>query len=266
MSWAALATEPLDIDAEVGSARARAVAQALARVAVPVLALRNGRAEPLASGALYSYGSSLLLLTCRHLFDDGASAGDLGLPLGETGRILWLRDARPLVLVDPAADLAAVRIGCRRGAGLLRAHWRCSGLEDLAGAAQAEVYVLAGFPYSQMRRVGLVLHAKPVVVFARGATDDGQLRLSYRRIARRADGLEIHAPPLDGVSGATLWALIESAGAGAGVAAGAMHHRATGRVDCELQPAAVQSAFKHDAYVKADFTGSFSRLLRARMS
>ena len=55
-------------------------------------------------------GTSLLLLTCRHLFDDGASAGDLGLPLGDTGRILWLKAARPRVLVDPApidADLGS---------------------------------------------------------------------------------------------------------------------------------------------------------------
>jgi hypothetical protein len=251
MSWESLATEPLDIDSEVGAVRARAIAAALARVAVPVLASRCGRAEPLASGALYDFGASLLLLTCRHLFDDGASVGDLGLPLGDTRRILWLRDARPRVLVDPQADLAAIRIDCRRSAGLLRTHWRTASLEDLASAARAQVFVLAGFPYSQMRRVGPLLHAKPVVVFARGGVADGQLRLNYRRIARRADGLQIHAPPLDGVSGATLWALIEDG---------------RGSLECELQPAGVQNSFKHDAYVRADLLGGFSRLLRARMS
>jgi len=251
LSWERLATEPLDIDSEVGAARARAIAAALERVAVPVLAMRSGRVEPLASGALYAYGGTLLLLTCRHLFDDGACVGDLGLPLGDTRRILWLRDARPLVLVDPAADLAAVRIGCRRSAGLLRSHWRTTALDALASVPRAQVYVLAGFPYSQMRRVGPVLHAKPVVVFARGEVENGQLRLNYRRIARRADGGQIHAPPLDGVSGATLWALIVSGG---------------DSVECELQPAAVQSSFKHDAYVRADMPGDFSRLLRARMS
>ena len=99
-----------------------------------------------------------------------------------------------------------------------------------------------------------MLHAKPVVVFARGEVRGGQLQLSYRRIARRADGLEIHAPPLDGVSGATLWALIESGATPAGAE------------ECELQPAAVQSSFKHDAYVRADMLGGFSRLLRARLS
>jgi hypothetical protein len=197
LSWEQLATEPLDIDSGVPPPRARAIAAALARLAVPVLALRNGRAEPLASGALYGYGASLLLLTCRHLFDDGAMVGDLGLPLGNTGRILWLRDTRPRVLVDPQADLAAVRIGCRRSNGLLRQHWRVAALDRLAAAGRASVYVLAGFPYAQMRRVGPVLHARPVVVFARGQMERGQLRLNYRRTAQRADGREVHAPALD---------------------------------------------------------------------
>src|SRR6266446_2224963 len=106
--------------------------------------------------------------------------------------ILWLRAARPRVLVDPGADLAAVRIGCRRSAGLLRRHWRVAPFDSLGSEARAHTYVLAGFPYAQMRRVGPTLHARPLVLFARGEMDDGQLKLSYRRIARRADGLEIH--------------------------------------------------------------------------
>jgi hypothetical protein len=250
MTWARLDTDPLDIDSGVGALRARAIAAALERVAVPILALRNGRAEPLASGALYVFGTCLLLLTCRHLFDDGASVGDLGLPLGASGRILWLREVRPRVLVDPIADLAAIRIGSRASAGLLRRHWHAAPFDSLGSEGQARLYVLAGFPYSQMRRVGAVLHAKPTVVFARGELAGGQLRVSYGRTARRIDGLEIHAPALDGVSGATLWAVIEERGG----------------VDCVLQPAAIQSSFKHDAYVKGEPVGGFSRLLRARLA
>ncbi len=251
MSWARIGTEPLDVDSQVGAQRARAIGVALERVAVPILRLRNGRAEPLASGALYLFGTSLLLLTCRHLFDDGVCAGDLGLPLADSGRILWLRAARPRVLVDPGADLAAVRIGCRRSAGLLRRHWRVAPFDSLGSEARAHTYVLAGFPYAQMRRVGPTLHARPLVLFARGEMDDGQLKLSYRRIARRADGLEIHAPALDGVSGATLWAVVDEG---------------SDAIECVLQPAAVQTSFKHDAYVRAEPVGGFFRLLRSRLA
>jgi hypothetical protein len=251
MTWAQIATEPLDVDSGVGAERARAIAAALERVAVPILRLRNGRAEPLASGALYVFGTSLLLLTCRHLFEGGAGTGDLGLPLGSSGRVLWLGAARPRVLTDPGADLAAIRIGCRRSAGLLRRHWHAAAFDSLGSEARARTYVVAGFPYAQMRRVGPVLHARPVVLFARGELEDGQLKLSYRRTARRVDGLEIHAPALDGVSGATLWSVVEEGVDG---------------VDCVLQPAAVQSSFKHDAYVRAEPVGAFFRLLRARLS
>jgi hypothetical protein len=251
MTWAQMVTEPLDVDSGVGVERARAISAALERVAVPILRLRNGRAEPLASGALYIFGTSLLLLTCRHLFEDGIGAGDLGLPLGNSGRVLWLGASRPRVLTDPGADLAAIRIGCRRSAGLLRRHWRAAPFDSLASEARARTYVVAGFPYAQMRRVGPVLHARPVVVFARGELEDGQLKLTYRRTARRVDGLEIHAPALDGVSGATLWSVVEEGVDG---------------VDCVLQPAAVQTSFKHDAYVRAEPVGAFFRLLRSRLS
>jgi hypothetical protein len=125
-----------------------------------------------------------------------------------------------------------------------------SPLRRAAAQARAQTYVLAGFPYAQMRRVGAVLHARPVVVFARGQMADGQLQLSYRRIARRADGVEIHAPALDGVSGATLWSVVEAGGDG---------------VECVLQPAAVQSTFKHDAYLKAAPLSGFFRVLRSRL-
>jgi hypothetical protein len=249
MIWSRTGTEPLLVDGDVDVALARAIGAALERVAVPILRLRSGRAEPLASGALYLLGGSLLLLTCRHLFDDGASAGDLGLPLGDSGRMLWLRSARPRVLVDPDADLAAIRIGCRRCAGLLRQHWQTAPFDALASEARSRTYVFAGFPYAQMRRVGATLHARPVVIFARGERSGERLKVSYRRIARRVDGLEIHAPALDGVSGATLWAVIED-----------------GAERCVLQPAAVQSSFKHDAYVKAEPVGPFFRLLRARLA
>ena len=96
-----------------------------------------------------------------------------------------------------------------------------------------------------------VFAALTFVLFARGEMDDGQLKLSYRRIARRADGLEIHAPALDGVSGATLWAVVDEG---------------SDAIECVLQPAAVQTSFKHDAYVRAEPVGGFFRLLRSRLA
>ena len=252
MGWYRVETLPIDIDSGVAPQRARAIAAALARRAVPVLVLRQGRAEPLASGALYETGETLLLLTCQHLFDAGYAVGDLALPLSEGAPLLGLGSARATVYTDTRRDLAAIRIGSRAACARLRRHWRAAPLADLeAGSGAgggARSYVLAGFPYAQMRRIDAALHAKPVVVFARGRQEDRDtLRVSYARTARRVDGVTIHAPALDGVSGATLWELAQEQDDG---------------LRCVLRPVGVQAAFRHDAYLRAQAARGFARTLR----
>lgn len=232
MHWRRLDTTPLDIDTGIDPATAHAVADALAAQAVPVVVRREGRIEPLASGAFYRIGERLWLATCRHVFDDGAALGDLGVALPAAGRICWLREARPRLLAHPRLDLAAILIGSATIGREIRRAWPVLPLAEFDDGP-AYALVLAGYPYAQMRRVESVLHARPVVVFARRLASDADVWASYARIARRADGLSVHAPPLDGASGATLWAL----------------HLFDGD-RCLLQPAAVQFAFKHDAYMR----------------
>ncbi len=235
MSWQRVETIALDIDTGVSRARADAIAEALSKRAVPLLVRRDGRAEPLASGALYTAGRQLVLVTCRHVFDDGVTLGDLGVPLAHGGPVLWLRDARVRLLSHPLRDLAAIAIASTRAMRESMRHWHAQPLEELISDNDANIFVLAGYPYAQMRRVDAVMHARPVVVFARAfAAPPGELRLVYARTARRVDGLLVHAPALDGVSGATMWAVHEN------------EH------GCVLQPAAIQCAFKHDAYLRGE--------------
>jgi hypothetical protein len=233
MVWRRLDTTPIDIDTGIAPATACAVADALAGHAVPLVARRDGRIEPLASGAFYRAGERLWLATCRHVFDDGAALGDLGVALPSDGRVCWLREARPRLLAHPEHDLAAILIGAGAVEREVRRAWPVLPL-DRFDDAPARALVLAAYPYAQMRRIESVLHARPLVVFARWLASEPDVRASYARIARGADGATVHAPPLDGASGATLWAL-----------------RAfddDGR--CLLQPAAVQFAFKHDSYMR----------------
>jgi hypothetical protein len=95
-----------------------------------------------------------------------------------------------------------------------------------------------------MRRIESVLQARPVVVFARPLPSQADVRASYARLAHGADGASVHAPSLDGASGATLWAL----------------HPFDGK-RCLLQPAAVQFAFKHDAYMRGTSFAALRELL-----
>ncbi len=128
MSWQRLATQPLDLDAGVAAARAYAVTEALWRRVVPLLVLRAGRAEPLASGVLYEHRGCLLIATCAHVFDGGVSLGDLAVPLGDSGRLMLLGMTRARLLLHDGMDVAIVAIGDAAAAERLRACWRSHAL------------------------------------------------------------------------------------------------------------------------------------------
>jgi hypothetical protein len=87
---------------------------------------------------------------------------------------------------------------------------------------------------------------KPVVVFT-GVLDAG--RYAYARTASRIDGLEIHTPALDGVSGAAVWA-VEPEG--------------TDDVACLLRPTAIQVAFHHGLHVRGEPIAGATDLLARR--
>lgn len=250
MNWQRIDTIPLDFNSGIEAARALAIADALTRRTIPLLRAIDGRAEPLASAALFVADGRMVLLTCRHVFDDGATLDDLGVPLADSGEIAWLRAAQGRVLAHPQRDLALIAIGAPRFAALLGRHWRAVPLAGRAAIHSCRAFAVAGYPYAQMRRRAKVVVARPLVLFAPGVIEQQALRVEYRRTARRLDGLEVHAPPLDGVSGAVCWAIIEERG---------------DDLACTLQPAAVQVAFRHDAYARAELFGEIEPLtLRLR--
>lgn len=238
MAWQPVETVPIDLGTGIAPERAQAIAAALTRRALPLLRLLDGRPEPLASAALFRADGRWLLLTCRHLFETGAALGDLGVPLGASGRILWLRDAAPRVIEHPARDLAFIVIGDAAAAEELARHWRPALLAPEAVAAGGELFVVAGYPYAQTRRENATVYARPVVLFTRAQQAGAEeLRATYARIGRRLDGIDIHTPPLDGVSGATCWA-VSAAGDEC--------------EECILRPAGVQVAFTHSREIRAE--------------
>ncbi len=74
----------------------------------------------------------------------------------------------------------------------------------------------------------------------------GDVYFAYPRIAVRADGVEIHAPELDGVSGATLWTV---------------HDESADGIGCVLRISGVQVAFKPGAYARAEPLAALQDLL-----
>jgi len=239
MQWHALTTVALDVDSGIAPGRARAITDALCRRIVALLVIRAGRAEPLASACLYWSQGHLILLTCRHVFDDGACLGDLALPLGVTGRLIALRMLRARFVEHPQRDIAAIGLCPRRARDALQRHWFPVPLPATseANAVTSDRLVVAGYPYAQMRRHDGAVYARPVVFFARAIVASvAPLQARYARTALRLDGALVHSPALDGLSGATVWTVNDE----------------RNDVECLLLPAGVQCAFKHDEYVRGE--------------
>jgi hypothetical protein len=235
MAWKAVETIPIRIDGRISPARAHGVQAALLPRVFPVARLVDGRVEPLATGSLVASAESLSLLTAAHVFDE-AAVGDLALPMPSEGGWAFLRAARPRVFVHPERDIALVHLEDRAFVRRLLANWKplpAACLPEPAHDRPCSLYVLAGYPASQARRIDGAVYMKPVVVFT-GALD-GE-RFAYARTAERADGVSIHTPELDGVSGALVWAV----------------HENEPDADCLLRAAAVQVAFAHGRYLRAE--------------
>lgn len=238
MGFRPVDTIPIRIDTAARApalppSRADAVRAALLRRAVPLARDVDGRPEPLATAALVADGDTLALLTAAHIFEHVA-AGDLMLPLPCDGGWLALHRLRLRVLVRPELDIALLVIGAGALARRLRANWTPVPVAHLElgreAADSAGLYAVAGYPVSQTRRVEGQMFMKPVVLFTRAL--DGE-RLAYARTADRVDGVHIHTPELEGVSGALVWALHDH-----------------GDDDCWLRAAALQVAFRHSGHLR----------------
>jgi hypothetical protein len=247
MPWQAIETIPFHIGADIQPARAAAIRDALLRRAVPLSRLLDGRIEPLATATLVVDGRDGAVLTAAHIFEQ-ASVGDIAIPLPRENRLLMLRSTRVRVVAHPHLDIALVWFEDRAVGARLCANWTGCPLRQWCtqSAGSATLHAIAGYPAAHARRSDGCVYVKPVVLFT-GAIDAG--RFAYARTALRIDGLEIHTPELDGVSGATVWAVESDAG---------------GDFDCVLRPQAIQVAFHHGRHVRGEPIGGAAELLSRR--
>src|SRR5262249_45101963 len=149
MGWQSIATVALDVDSDIAPDRAHAITTALCRRIVALLVRRDGRAEPLASGCLYWSAGHLILITCRHVFDDGVCLGDVLVPLGDSGRLIAVRGLNARCIEHPALDVVAIDLCPRRARDALQRHWFPVPLDVFSETCPAPTdrLVVAGYPY-----------------------------------------------------------------------------------------------------------------------
>jgi hypothetical protein len=248
MSWQAVDTIPIVIGAAVTAARAEAIRIALLRRAVPLARLHDGKVEPLATALLVADGDAVALMTAAHVFEQ-ARIGDLAVPLPKLRRVVALASLRMRVAMHPNRDLALIWIDDRWLARELCANWEACPLGHWWSSEEAlgSTYVLAGYPGANARRIDGWVYAKPIVLFTGPIAADCY---AYARTALRIDGVEIHTPELDGVSGAMIWAVTDSE---------------RDAITCVLRPAAVQVAFAHGRHLRAEPIAGARQLLARRV-
>jgi hypothetical protein len=247
MAWQAVETLPINVGADVAPARAAAIRDALLRRAVPLSRFVEGRIEPLATASLVVDGGDGAVLTAAHIFER-VGVGDLVIPLPRDQRLLSLRSTRVRVVAHPELDIALLWFAERAVSERLCANWAACPVRRWceSAAAPASLYAIAGYPAANARRNEGCVYIKPVVLFT-GPLDEH--RYLYARVARRIDGIDVHTPALDGVSGATVWSVAPEP---------------DDDVACLLRPAAVQVAFHHGRHVRGEPIDGAAHLLAYR--
>lgn len=218
------------------------------------------RAAVLGTATLLRASGRLLLLTAAHLFDGGTRVGNILAPLATGHGFVSLAGAR--VNRCEGADIATIDLGEVAGAAMLlrgrvpaavphpvlRRRRRRHPLRDGVRA------LVSGYPAALSRFDQGWLGARRFTMVTcpldlpHAASHRSDRLFDYGRIACRADGVTVRTPELPGMSGAGIWALESSAGAGMAL----------------LRLEAVQSSYVHGRFVRGHDVAAVDLLLRSR--
>jgi hypothetical protein len=227
---------------------------------LPLVVHDYQRAAVLGTATLMLAGGRPLLLTAAHLFDAGVRFGNLMAPLAAGHGFVPLMGAGLAVRRD--VDIAVLDLRAVPGvdallkgrsppnAPLFAGHRRRA--RRGRGTAEATRRVLvSGYPAALTRFERGWLAARRFTLLTRRRDDAAPLRgredrlFDYGHVASRGDGVDVHTPCLEGMSGAGIWVL-EREDAGA-----------------RLRLDAVQSAYLHGGYLRGYDVGAAMELFRA---
>jgi hypothetical protein len=256
LQWDALGETRLSFGGVSGGGLEVACA-ALDACTLPLVVHDYQRAAVLGTATLLIARGRPLLLTAAHVLEGGVRLGNVLVPAPSGHRLVALAGAR--VACCESADIAVIDISGVAGVALL-----------LRGRVAAPVprpplrrrrrrvvresgrVLLSGYPavlsrfergWLGARRFTMVTRRRDEAHCASARTDH---LFDYGHVACRADGVPVHTPELQGMSGAGIW-ILEHADGGAG-----------GR----LRLVAVQSSYLHGGFVRGHDIGAAQELLQ----
>lgn len=218
------------------------------------------RAAVLGNATLLMAGRRPVLLTAAHVFDTGVRLGNLMIPLPGGRGFASLAAAR--LVRSRSVDIAVIDISRMAGVDKLLCGMRAAPLPrarlDKARRARAPRngrarVMVSGYPAALSRFERGALAARRFTLLTDRHHETVAIHcladrlFGYGRVARRQDGVAIHTPALDGMSGAGIWVL-EGDGD-------------DGKVYLRLD--AVQSAYIHGRYLRGHDIGAAAELFGA---
>lgn len=265
LQWDRLGETRLAFDAVSDAALGRACA-VIDACTLPLVLYDYQRAAVLGTATVLIAGRRPLLLTASHVFDGGVRLGNLLAPLASGHGLIALGGAR--LIRSRSVDIALIDIGEVDGVehllqgrqAVAAALWPfMTGSAPQAAQRRARSarerrhrVLVSGYPAALTRFERGWLAARRLTVLTRRHHEVAALRcpadrlFGYGRIASRGDGVTVHTPELEGMSGAGMWVL--EAGRAGQVA--------------RLRLDAVQSAYVHGRYLRGHDVGAALELFR----
>ena len=233
---------------------------AIGACTLPLVVRDFRRAAVLGTATLLIAGRRPVLLTAAHVFDSGVRLGNLMVPLPGARGFASLEAA--CLMRSRSVDIAVIDISRMAGvtellcgmcaAPLPRARQDRGHRTRTPRHGRAQVMV-SGYPAALSRFERGWLAARRFTLLTDRHHETAAIHcpadrlFGYGRVARRPDGLAIHTPALEGMSGAGIWVLEGEAD--------------DGKVRLRLD--AVQSAYVHGRYLRGHDIGAAAEMLRA---
>ena len=176
---------------------------------------------PNGTGTLIRIEERIFLITARHVFDEDLDFAEFSYPVHPNNGGISTFGCYVLVRpTDELIDIAIAELTDEQTKKNLSENWQFCALSDVCTPPPGGRFIVAGYPSSTIAITDARLIATAVMVktertsnlgdLALPAHPEFELFLKFGRKAASLSGSEIDTPRMRGVSGASIWAVVES--------------------------------------------------------
>jgi hypothetical protein len=224
-----------------------AIEEFLRSCTVPLVRAEDDKLALLGTGTFFRLEERLWLVTAAHVIRDEADLKELGIPMKTAAQFLTLGNCTLYRPNNLNLDVAIVLVQDTEFEEYVYSNWRVLDDSNITRFNPAiSRYIVAGYPRETLAKTAInwrksftQIHVGPYPGGA-GDADHSMFRLAYSRTASDSSGSVTNTPSLSGVSGASVWAVMDAAAP-------------PWAPEKVLKVVAVQVSFKHSDYIGAEW-------------